>query len=292
MKYFLNLISIFALGAAFLTAADCDVSKAGSRAGSSAENFSNKKAATAEQKSVKPNGKRTPVLVELFTSEGCLSCPPADANLRQLAETQPVSDAEIIALSQHVDYWNQGGWRDPFSDRQFSERQSDYARFFGRSDVYTPQMIVDGTREFVGSDTRFALKQIAEAAKNEKGKIEIFIEKQTSNKIFAAVKTADLPKIADDNAANVWLAVTENDLMSNAKGGENGGRVLRHTAVVRRLVNIGVVDAKEQTLSTEIALEKNWKLENLNLAAFVQTNNGKKILGAAQVGLKSYLAGF
>src|SRR5213594_3831029 len=99
---------------------------------------------------------RGPVLVELFTSEGCSSCPPADALLARLEKSQPVAEAEIIVLSEHVDYWNRLGWRDPFSSVEFTLRQQRYTEGFRRDGAYTPQMVVDGRVEFVGSDERQA----------------------------------------------------------------------------------------------------------------------------------------
>ena len=103
---------------------------------------------------------RTPVVVELFTSEGCSSCPSADALLAGLAEQQPIEKVEVIALEEHVDYWNELGWVDPFSSHDWTTRQSVYAGILGNGNPYTPQMVVDGRAEFVGNQSRKARQAI------------------------------------------------------------------------------------------------------------------------------------
>ncbi len=114
-----------------------------------------------------------PVVVELFTSEGCSSCPPADQLLARLQREQPVPGARIIALGEHVDYWDRLGWKDTYSSHEFSERQQDFVRSWGSNSVYTPQMVVDGMPGFVGSDRRKALQVIARAARSEKVRVEV-----------------------------------------------------------------------------------------------------------------------
>ena len=115
---------------------------------------------------------RVPVLAELFTSEGCSSCPPADAMLMELDRKQPVSKAQIIVLSEHVDYWNQLGWSDPFSSAQFSARQTTYSQTL-KSEVYTPQLVVDGSEQFVGSDAGAILAGITRATSRAKVPVKI-----------------------------------------------------------------------------------------------------------------------
>ena len=114
-----------------------------------------------------------PVVVELFTSEGCSDCPPADRLLYQLEQTQPVPGAEIIPLEQHVDYWDHEGWRDPFSSSRFTLRQKDYVYAFNLPSAYTPQMVVDGTAQFVGSDAHHVVAAIAQAARTPKANLQI-----------------------------------------------------------------------------------------------------------------------
>src|SRR5215469_15978703 len=127
----------------------------------------------AESKDNASDRAGTPVLVELFTSEGCSDCPPADALLERLDRSQPVGGAQLIVLSEHVDYWNDIGWRDPYSSHAYSERQSAYATRFGLSSIYTPQMVVDGKFELVGRDERRAITAAERAAKADKISIRL-----------------------------------------------------------------------------------------------------------------------
>ena len=230
------------------------------------------------------NEKRTPIIVELFTSEGCSTCPPADKLLQTLVQEQPVSGVEIIGLSEHVDYWNRLGWTDPFSSVQFSNRQGYYAGFFKHSEIYTPQLIVDGTRELIGSEGN---KSLTDSAANPKGNVELKIEKEDENTVSLKVKVANLPKISDGDKAVVLLAVTENNLTSSVSSGENSGRKLKHSAVTRYMKNIGGVTNDEANLSADVGLGKDWKRNDLSAVAFVQEANSRRILGAAKISLKN-----
>ena len=110
----------------------------------------------------------TPVLVELFTSEGCSSCPPADAMLAKLDRLQPVAGAQVIVMEEHVDYWNHDGWIDKYSSSALTQRQDGYKSRFRINDVYTPQMVVDGSTQFLGSDAKAAVHAIEEARSKPK----------------------------------------------------------------------------------------------------------------------------
>jgi hypothetical protein len=228
-----------------------------------------------------------PVVVELFTSEGCSSCPPADALLARLDEQQRVGNAEIIALEEHVDYWDQLGWRDPFSATQWTERQQEYANSFGNEGTYTPQMVVDGRTEFVGSSQSKAKSAIVEAAQQPKAEVVLTGLEGNAGKAHIRIAVKMLPGGIHD--AQVWLAVTETGLHSNVKAGENSGEDLHHAAVVRSLRKVGDAKAgKDETYSgeQEVRLDSTWKRENLRLAVFVQDAKSRHILGAASVRLK------
>lgn len=229
-----------------------------------------------------------PVVVELFTSEGCSSCPPADALLARLDDQQKLGNAEIIALEEHVDYWDQLGWRDPFSGPQWTARQQEYASSFSNEGVYTPQMVVDGRAEFVGSSQGKAKSAIVEAAQQPKAEVALTGLEVGAEKTHVRIAVTKLPSTASRDA-QVWLAVTETGLHSNVKAGENSGEDLHHAAVVRSLRKIGGAKAGKDvayTAEQEVRLDSTWKRENLRVVVFVQDPKSRHILGAASLRLK------
>ena len=226
-----------------------------------------------------------PVVVELFTSEGCSSCPPADAMLEQLVASQPVTGAEIIALGEHVDYWDRLGWRDRFSSAAATVRQQDYQRRFRTESIYTPQMVVDGRTEFVGGDPTAARRAVQQALAATHGTVRIAAA-AGSSAVQVTVTAADLPAFADDTT-DVVVALTEDRLQTEVKRGENHGRVLKHAAVVRHMASIGQAAGAGATAHAEIRLAPDWQREALTIVAFVQARRGRAILAAAAVPLET-----
>ena len=225
------------------------------------------------------------VLVELFTSEGCSSCPPADRLLAKLDETQPIDGVQIVALSEHVDYWDRFGWKDPFSSAQFTQRQTEYAKALHIEDIYTPQMVVDGRTEFIGNSADAARAAIAKAASTPKAEMNLTITASNPKSVTLAAHIENLAAEANGDTADVMLAITESGLSSKVLRGENSGKELAHSVVTRKLVKIGSVTAK--TFSAERAVELNsaWKRQNLKAVVFVQERRGRRILGVAAIKL-------
>ena len=219
---------------------------------------------------------RRPVLVELFTSEGCSSCPPADRNLIFLENQQPVAAAETITLAFHVDYWDRLGWKDRFSSPLFSQRQNDYVQKMKLDSSYTPQMVVDGKAQFVGSDSGRAATEISKAAEIPKAVIDVSTE---GNKLSVRISAA--PSHA---AATVYAAIAEDGISSRVERGENSGKTLEHASVVRELRMLGVLPAGEShsDLSSDLVMRPDWKAENIKVVVFVQENEGKKIIGVGR----------
>ena len=230
---------------------------------------------------------RTPVVVELFTSEGCSSCPPADDLLSRMAQQQPIANVEVIALEEHVDYWNELGWVDPFSSREWTARQQVYAGVLGNGNAYTPQMVVDGKTEFVGSQSRKAWQAVQQAAAEQKARVTLRPgSSPESGAENWSVSITKLPETAGRDTAEVWLAITETGLRSAVKRGENAGEDLHHAAVVRSIRKIGEAKAGDETSfsgDATVPLRAEWKRENLHSVVFVQEKKSRRILGAAAV---------
>ena len=222
--------------------------------------------------------KKQPVLVELFTSEGCNTCPPADRVLAKLQKDQPIQNADVITLGFHVTYWDNGAWKDRFSSIEYTRRQQMYAQIFRLDKVYTPQMVVDGSSELVGSEREKAKDVIIKSAARPKGPIDLKIDNGKLRINISGLTTHD--------DAVVFVAVAESKLTTNVGGGENSGNKLEHSSVVRDLIPIIVVKGTDNNLNIEWALtvNKDWKTENLKYVVFVQEKNTLKILAVNQTG--------
>jgi hypothetical protein len=223
----------------------------------------------------------TPVLVELYTSEGCSSCPPADALLARLGKNQPVPGADLIVLEEHVDYWDRLGWKDPFSSAAMTTRQSEYAQAFGDGQVYTPEMVVDGRTGFVGSSAAAAMRAIFTAGASAKLPLQLAWDENGKLSIHASQLTGSTP----GDQAEVVLAVSESMLHSNVKRGENSGRALDHTGVVRRLDEVGKINAHSPEFSStvDVPAAPDWNRANLRAVVFVQEHRSRHVLAAAAI---------
>jgi len=223
----------------------------------------------------------TPVVVELFTSEGCSDCPPADAVLARLVADQPIAGAEVIALGEHVDYWDQLGWKDRFSSAALTNRQQIYGSHFNLDSVYTPQMVVDGRAQFVGSDLAAARRAVERAAAAEHASATLRVDSASDRVIAVTVNVAGVPRSRGDRA-DIQLAITEDAVVTEVKRGENHGRTLTHAAVVRSMAAIGqVAPDGTATAHAEIPLGAGWRRDRLKAVAFVQEQRGRAILASA-----------
>jgi hypothetical protein len=229
-----------------------------------------------------PSHPSVPVFVELFTSEGCSSCPPADAWLRQVDASQPIPGAEIIVLSEHVDYWDHDGWKDPYSSSTLTERQSLYAREFGLSSPYTPQVIVDGQTELHLNNPQQTIDVFQKSA--EASMIPITISRVSVDGGSPALFRAhiEIAGQAEKVAADVYGAIVLDHAESQVQRGENGGKHLTHTAVVQEMKKIGRLEKQRNVLlDFQTKLPSGVDPRNLRLVVFLQQSGQGRVLGAA-----------
>lgn len=229
----------------------------------------------------------TPVLVELFTSQGCSSCPPADAVLRSLERNQPVDGVLIVPLSEHVDYWNRLGWRDPFSSPRFSDRQRAYAGVLDIPSIFTPMVVVDGRFVVVGSESGDVRRAIVEAAATPKLPLAVQVAGDAASRVVEVTATVGSAEpLHGSNETGVWLAITETGVATDIMGGENLFRRLRHTGVVRHLERLGTrtippTGRAPWRLTGRLRIEPDWERSNLSAVVFLQDTRTSAVLGAA-----------
>lgn len=208
-------------------------------------------------------------VLELFTSEGCSSCPPADKLLRRL---KAEGDSTVFLLSYHVDYWNYLGWKDPFSQAAFGNRQREYAQRFGLDGSYTPQLIVNGEEEFVGSDEKRLRTSLA---KGSAASISIAASAALTDKNTLQVSYS----CSSPEGLTLNVALVQNEATTDVKRGENGGRILQHVNVVRDLKTV----AAQRTGNVVVNLPDEVKAVPLSVIVFAQQKIGGKITGATRV---------
>jgi hypothetical protein len=240
-------------------------------------------AAFAPKEFAADNSSTTPVVIELFTSEGCSSCPPADELLERMDSLQPIPGAQLIVLSEHVDYWNHDGWTDPFSSASITERQTEYVRELGLKSPFTPQFLVDGTKELQAQDPQNTLQILTQAAAAPKIPLRLdTIDVATGNPVNIQGHAA-----ADSNSlkhkADVFVAIALDHAESQVSRGENSGRHLTHVAVVTDIAKIGKLEpgkpfAQDFHLKLKLpAADSN----SIRVVAFAQESGPGKILAAA-----------
>jgi hypothetical protein len=236
-------------------------------------------------KTTDPGTPRRTVVAELFTSEGCSSCPPADELLGHLRQDLSAKNVQVIPLGFHVDYWNSLGWKDRFSSAEFTQRQEQYTRSLRVDGPYTPEMVVDGAVEFVGNDAGRAQSTIRQQAA-QLAEAQVTIASVGVDQLKIQVKG---PAAQSAGNSLVMMAITEDNLSTQVGSGENGGRTLHHAAVVRELRQMGTLKNGAFETTVPLKLENDWKRNDLHAVVFVQNGPSGKIEGAASVALADQL---
>ena len=224
----------------------------------------------------------TPIVIELFTSEGCSSCPPADLWLQRVDNTQPIPGGDLIVLSEHVTYWDHDGWKDPYSQDIYTARQNAYVEAMGLSTPYTPQVIVNGKRELHLNDPKDMREVLLAAASASQVPINISAlrVREGSPSVLRAHVEVDGESLSKN--ADIFAVVALDHAKTQVARGENQGKLLTHVAVAQELVKVGKLEKKKRfDQDIEVKLQPNTNLQDLRLIVLLQEPGPGKVVGAA-----------
>jgi hypothetical protein len=210
--------------------------------------------------------------------------------LSLLVRQQPIPGVEVLALGEHVDYWDRLGWRDPFSSAAFSARQAEYeARIVLAASSYTPQLIIDGHLERIGSDIDAVHQAMQQAAQGPKATVGVAVVHPPNSNLRVELHVEVPADLAIRDWTEILIAVTEDNLTTDVRRGENGGRTLKHGAVARSLKTVGALTAKDRTFSmtTSVPWASEWKSANVRVIVFLQERGSRRIVGAGSTTIPS-----
>lgn len=213
-------------------------------------------------------------VVELFTSEGCSSCPPADQLVAKIEKE--VQNRPVYILAYHVDYWNRLGWKDGFSSADYSRRQQDYASYLHIESVYTPQIVVNGRMEFVGSEESVLRNAIKGNLAKPQG-IALKLDADVTTKQALIKYTAEK---ADKNTA-LYIALLQKNAQTRVERGENGGHTLAHVQIVRKLQKVSLSSAAG---NIKVDLPDGFDKQGWEIIGFIQNTGTGEVLGGAKAG--------
>ncbi len=209
-------------------------------------------------------------LLELYTSEGCSSCPPADELLGKIQNEY--RDKNVFVLAYHVDYWDKQGWKDIFSNADFTKRQYDYAQFMGKEPIYTPQVIINGKSDYIGSQET-SLRNGIKSALLKPALANLSLETSQNSNILSVQYHVE----STSKNSRLLIAIVQKEAKSNVRRGENANRVLSHYQIVRQLQSVNLNKGKKGT--TTISLPKNYNAQGFEVIGFVQDADSGVILG-------------
>ena len=235
-----------------------------------------------EAQPAKRDGRPRTVLLELFTSQGCSSCPPADELLSRL-QRERFGGATVVPIAYHVDYWNHIGWTDPFSSARWSQRQNQYASAFESSQVYTPQLVINGRVQLVGSAEGPIRSEIERQLKDsDSGTIAITGVARAGNELRVGVR-ARLDAKPNGTHAKIIVTLLENGATTAVRSGENAHRTLSNDAIVRWQNAVAAIEWNGVAAggTAVIPLDPAWRIDRLGLAAFIQDSRDLSVYATA-----------